>query len=172
MSTYLLVCIVGKFSFTEKYSQQGIRVRGYTPVGLESRVTKYVEIAAESVDFYSNYFGIPYPLQKLDLVSLHDLNVRAMENWGCITFLDSVFLSAPEDTSAEMFQRNARTVAHEVSHMWFGNLVTMKWWDDIWLNEGFARYAEHYILSHIRPEFYMWEKYNHKVFKVALECDK
>jgi aminopeptidase 2 len=78
-------------------------VRGYTPVGLETRVAKYVEIAAESVDFYSDYFGIPYPLEKLDLVSLHDLNVRAMENWGCITLLDSVFLTPPEDTSAEMF---------------------------------------------------------------------
>ena len=95
-----------------------------------------------------------------------------MENWGCITFLDSVFLSQPEDTSAETFQRNARTIVHEVSHMWFGNLVTMKWWDDIWLNEGFARFAEHHILSQIRPEFLMWEKYNHKVFKVSIEADK
>lgn len=95
-----------------------------------------------------------------------------MENWGCITFLNSVFLSSFEDTSAEMFQRNARTVVHEVSHMWFGNLVTMRWWDDIWLNEGFARYAEHFVLSHIRPEYYIWEKYNHKVFKVAMDCDK
>jgi aminopeptidase N len=95
-----------------------------------------------------------------------------MENWGCITFLNKVFLSSPSDTSAEMFQRNARTVTHEVSHMWFGNLVTMRWWDDIWLNEGFARFAEHQILSELRPEYNSWEKYHHKVFKVAIEADK
>ena len=75
------------------------------------------------------------------------MNVRAMENWGCITFASNVLLTPIEHSTAELIQRNARTIAHEVSHMWFGNLVTMVWWDDIWLNEGFARYAEHHILE-------------------------
>jgi aminopeptidase N len=76
-----------------------------------------------------------------------------MENWGCITFSSAVILTPPEFSSDELVQRNARTVAHEVSHMWFGNLVTNVWWDDVWLNEGFARYAEHHILDYLRPEY-------------------
>jgi len=103
MSTYLVACIIGRFSFYEATSKNGVKVRGYTPVGLENRVAEFVQIAAESIDFYSDYFGIPYPLEKLDLVSLHSMNVRAMENWGCITVLHSCYLTPLEDTSAEMF---------------------------------------------------------------------
>jgi len=107
----------------------------------------------------------------MDLVSLHKMNVRAMENWGCITLLGSVFLTDPLTTSAMMVQRNARSVAHELSHMWFGNHVTMDWWDDIWLNEGFARFSEHHILQSLRPHFRPWDKYLYQVFAVAMDCD-
>lgn len=124
------------------------------------------------MDFYTKFFGQAYPLNKLDLVSVHKMPVRAMENWGCITFASHVLLTPVEDSTAELVQRNARTVAHEVSHMWFGNLVTMIWWDDIWLNEGFARYAEHHILAELRPEYQCWDKYNSKVFNVALDADR
>jgi aminopeptidase N len=116
-------------------------------------------LASEAVEFYADYFGLPYPLPKLDLVACHTLNVRAMENWGCITFLRDVILTDPNSMPSLLFQRNARTVTHEVSHMWFGNLVTMEWWDDIWLNEGFARFCEHYCLDKLRPEFLIWDKY-------------
>mmetsp|Transcript_10627 Transcript_10627/g.14326 ORF Transcript_10627/g.14326 Transcript_10627/m.14326 type:complete len:164 (-) Transcript_10627:240-731(-) len=107
----------------------------------------------------------------MDIVSLHKMNVRAMENWGCITFLGSVLLKDPEHTSATLIQRNSRTVAHELSHMWFGNHVTMDWWDDIWLNEGFARFSEHHILNTLRPHFRPWDKYLYQVFKEAMEVD-
>ena len=82
-----------------------------------------------------------------------------MENWGCITVNAKVFLNDPEATPTQLFQRNARSIAHEVSHMWFGNLVTFDWWDEVWLNEGFARYAEHHILDKLRPNFKIWDKY-------------
>ena len=107
----------------------------------------------------------------MDFVSLHKMHVRAMENWGCITFLGSVILKDPEHTSATLIQRNSRTVSHELAHMWFGNHVTMDWWDDIWLNEGFARFSEHHILATLRPHFRPWNKYLYQVFKEAMEVD-
>lgn len=87
-----------------------------------------------------------------------------MENWGCIALNTNVFLNATEP--------NFRTIVHEVSHMWFGNLVTLEWWDDIWLNEGFARYFEYYILDKIRPEFMLREKYFNVVYSTAISLDK
>jgi len=107
----------------------------------------------------------------MDIVSLHVMNVRAMENWGCITFLARVYLTDPANTSAMLIQRNSRSVAHELSHMWFGNHVTMDWWDDIWLNEGFARFSEHHILQTLRPQNKPWEKYLYQVFMDAMEKD-
>jgi aminopeptidase N len=99
------------------------------------------------------------------------MQFRAMENWGMISFKRHVFLNDPKTTPSELIQRNARTVAHEVSHMWFGNLVTMEWWDDLWLNEGFARYCEHDILNQLRPEFNIWAKYLYQVHNAAITCD-
>jgi len=94
-----------------------------------------------------------------------------MENWGCITFYDKVLLTPETNSTNELIQRNARSVAHEVAHMWFGNLVTPKWWDDIWLNEGFARFAEHHILAELRPEYRTWDKYDMQVFAMAIMVD-
>ena len=107
----------------------------------------------------------------MDLVSLHTMSVRAMENWGCITFLARVFLTDPLHTSQMLIQRNSRSVAHELRHMWFGNNVTMDWWDDIWLNEGFARFSEHHILHTLRPEFRSWDKYLYQVYGQAMKYD-
>jgi aminopeptidase N len=156
MSTYLLTLIVGKFEY-EECRKYPIKVRGYCPIGFKKSISHFVHLAAESIVLYESYFGLPYPLTKLDLVACHSLNVRAMENWGCITFLRSVILSDPDSEPSLLFQRNARTVAHEVSHMWFGNLVTMEWWEDIWLNEGFARFSEHHIIDTLRPQFKIWD---------------
>lgn len=94
-----------------------------------------------------------------------------MENWGCITLAENILLNDPRTTPYELLQRNARTIVHEVSHMWFGNLVTMRWWDDLWLNEGFANYIENYILDKLRPEFGLWSKYLKQVQDVAFVCD-
>ena len=86
MSTYLLTCIVGKFSFCEAITKTGVVVRGYTPEDQSECVKEYVKLASEAVDYYTDFFGIPYPLPKLDLVSIHKMAISAMENWGCITF--------------------------------------------------------------------------------------
>ena len=85
------------------------------------------------------------------------MHVRAMENWRCITFADYVLLNDLETQPTALLMRNARTIAHEIAHMWFGNLVTMDWWTDIWLNEGFARFMEFQALSVIHPEYNIWD---------------
>jgi aminopeptidase N len=95
-----------------------------------------------------------------------------MENWGCITFKRNVLLYDKDTLPIEAFQRNTRTTAHEVSHMWFENLVTMEWWDNLWLNEGFARYSEHYMIDKLRPEFHIWGKYLKQVYDLAIQSDK
>jgi puromycin-sensitive aminopeptidase len=97
------------------------------------------------------------------------MHVRAMENWGCITFADYVLLVDPITTPTEDVHRNSRSICHEIAHMWFGNLVTMEWWDDIWLNEGFARHAEHIALEHCHPEYKIWNQYITAVYKSALD---
>ena len=172
MSSYLFVCIVGKFERLEVTpTNDGIIVGGYTPEGYSQTIRVFLEVMREALEFYSNYFGIPFPLKKMDIVSLHTMNVRAMENWGCITFNRHVILTDVKNSSAQLVQRNARSVAHELAHMWFGNLVTPEWWDDIWLNEGFARYAEHHILNTLRPQFRSWDKYMEQVYRVALNKD-
>jgi aminopeptidase N len=102
MSTYLLTLIIGLFEVTQ-IEQDGILVRGYCPVGFKKAISHFVELAAESIVFYEQYFGLPYPLKKLDLVACHSLNVRAMENWGCITFLRSVILTDPDDQPSLLF---------------------------------------------------------------------
>jgi aminopeptidase N len=90
-------------------------------------------------------------LPKLDFVAYHKFSLGGMENWGLITCNHNILVNNPKNTPSELFQKNARTIVHEVSHMWFGNLVTMEWWDDIWLNEGFARFSENFILNKLRP---------------------
>lgn len=102
MSTYLLTLVLGSFDVSES-KLGGILVRGYCPVGFKKAITHFVDLAAESIVFYEQYFGLPYPLKKLDLVACHTLNVRAMENWGCITFLRSVILTDPDNQPSLLF---------------------------------------------------------------------
>jgi len=178
MSTYLLSWVIGKFEYLEGISKTGVNIRVYTPVGRKMEAKDPLELSLKCVDFFTDYFAITYPLKKLDLISLHgnikfsciDMEVRAMENWGCITFADYALL--PEaTTSLNLTHRSARTICHEISHMWFGNLVTMKWWTYLWLNEGFARYMEHIAIEEIRPNYKIWEKFYPQIQVEAFNAD-
>ncbi|CAI2377814.1 unnamed protein product [Moneuplotes crassus] len=172
MSTYLLCIIVGKFDYLEDTIEDRISTRVYTPSGLAELGRFFLEMATKALRFYEDYFDIKYPLKKLDLVSLHSMHVRAMENWGCITFFCENFLMDLQSESSKTVIRSSRTICHEISHMWFGNLVTMEWWTDIWLNEGFARFMEFLALDEIHPEFHVWDQFINDVFTSGISQDR
>ena len=152
MSTYLVAMIVGDFVCRTGAS-------GGTPIRVCSTPDKLgltafaVEAAEQHLAFYNAFFGIPYPFGKLDIIAVPDFAAGAMENTGALTFRERLLLVDPERASPAARKRVASIISHEIAHQWFGNLVTMKWWDDIWLNEGFATWLAHKPLAQWRPEW-------------------
>ena len=115
--------------------------------------------AINITEFYEKYFGIGYPLPKQDLIAIPDFGAGAMENWGLITYRETSLLYSPERSSASSQQWVAVVVAHELAHQWFGNLVTMQWWNDLWLNEGFASWMEYKGVAETQPGWAMEEQF-------------
>ncbi|MGD8374276.1 MAG: M1 family metallopeptidase [Candidatus Woesebacteria bacterium] len=159
MSTYLLAFVIGELEYLETTNKHGVLVRTYaTPDNVKH--TKFaLELAAKTLDYYDDYFDVPYPLQKCDMVAVPDFAAGAMENWGLVTYRESCMLVDPKNTPADVREWVATVVTHELSHQWFGNLVTMEWWDDLWLNESFAKWMEHYSVDHFYPEWKVWEQF-------------
>lgn len=159
MSTYLLAFVSGNISYKEAKTKSGVLVRTYaTPDNVE-HTSFALDTAVRVLDFYEDYFGIAYPLAKCDHIALPDFASGAMENWGCITYREQCMLVDPKYTSLATKQFTALVVAHELAHQWFGNLVTMKWWNDLWLNEGFASWIEYLAIDHIYPEWQLWTQF-------------
>lgn len=159
MSTYLLAFVIGDLKSQETTSETGIQVRAWATPDKASQLDFALSTAAKSLDFLSEYFDEPYPLEKCDLVALPDFPVAAMENWGIITYGEKYLLVNDKETSLKSKKFVAIVTAHEVAHQWFGNLVTMKWWDDLWLNEGFASWAETFVADALYPEWRLWEDF-------------
>lgn len=159
MSTYLLAICIGKFNKVSGTNQHGIEVATY---GALNQPTESLEFsnqnAMESLDFYDQLFEVPYPLPKLDQVAIPDFDAGAMENWGLVTYRESCLL-ADQNTPQTTKEYIATVVTHELSHQWFGNLVTMRWWDNLWLNESFANMMQFYAVDHLRPEWQIWQDY-------------
>ena len=171
MSTYLLAFVYGELAYREKKTKHGVTLRTYaTPDNVEF-TTFALDVAAKVLDFFSEYFDIPYPLPKCDLIALPDFAAGAMENWGCITFREQALFVDPSNTSLSSKQYVAMVVAHELTHQWFGNLVTMRWWTDLWLNEGFANWMEYFATDHLFPEWNMWTQYIVDEQQLALKLD-
>lgn len=158
MSTYLLYLGVGQFEMIEDNHRQ-VLVRVITPPGKSQHGKFALEVAKKCLDFFEDYFKYPYPLPKLDLIAVPDFAAGAMENWGAITFRENSLLYYAGKSSIQTKKRIAEVVAHEIAHMWFGNLVTMKWWDDLWLNESFATFMAYKAVDHFFPEWHIWEEY-------------
>uniref|UniRef100_A0A6C0C9N1 Aminopeptidase n=1 Tax=viral metagenome TaxID=1070528 RepID=A0A6C0C9N1_9ZZZZ len=168
MSTYIVAFYIGTDNFIED-SINNISVRVYSYK--DPKYSQFaLKVAIESLRYMTEYFGIPYPLKKMDLVSLPKFMAGAMENWGLITFTASALLCQDNTTPADKLVI-ATTVSHEIAHQWFGNLVTMEWWSDLWLNESFATWMSWETLDHIFPEWRVWEHYYKKETTDAFELD-
>ncbi|RWS21096.1 puromycin-sensitive aminopeptidase-like isoform X2, partial [Leptotrombidium deliense] len=137
MSTYLVAFVVGEYDYLERNTSDGkIVVRAYTPVGQSQNGEFALNTTIKAVEYFQKYFGIDYPLPKLDLVAINEYDGGAMENWGLMTFKKVNMILDPKSTPLAHKQYVASLVVHEVAHQWFGNLVTMNWWSQLWLNEG------------------------------------
>jgi tricorn protease interacting factor F2/3 len=159
MSTYLLYIGIGDFYFLEdKYKDVLIRV-AFTPKEKLEGAKFALENCKKFLSYLEEYFDVPYPLKKLDLIAIPDFAAGAMENWGAITFRENLLLVFEGITSQTAKERICEVIAHELVHMWFGNLVTMKWWDDLWLNESFATYLAYKAVNHFYPEWRILDKY-------------
>lgn len=157
MSTYLLAFVIGKFHGKTVVNEHGTEITTYAALNQDLDAVDFAnEVAAKSLEFYDDNFGVAYPLPKLTQVALPDFEAGAMENWGLVTYRESMLLVSKNATLGTK-KSVALTVAHELSHQWFGDLVTMKWWDDLWLNESFASVMEYYAVDHIYPEYKIFE---------------
>ena len=171
MSTYLLAWVIGRFHGKTVKNEHGVIITTYCALNHDIDSVDYAnEIAARSLEFYDDNFGVPYPLPKLDQVALPDFEAGAMENWGLVTYRESMLL-AGESATLSAKKGVALTVAHELSHQWFGDLVTMKWWDDLWLNESFASVMEYFAVDHIHPEYKIFEGFFTRDAYLALMRD-
>ncbi len=159
MSTYLLYFGIGKWEIIEKRMKNNILIRGITTPG-KSKYTEFaLEVTEKCMEYFIDYFDYPYILPKVDLLAIPDFASGAMENWGAITFREILLLYYPGKTSKAIRERIAEVICHELAHQWFGNLVTMKWFDNIWLNESFATYMAFKALHHIFPHWENWQNY-------------
>ena len=158
MSTYLVAFVIGELEVTEIGEAGNTKVRIVHRPGF-SHQTNYAGTAGiELLNFFEDYYKIPYPGSKLDLIAIPDFAMGAMENVGAVTFRENLLLIDEEKATRPELNRSVTVIAHELAHMWFGDLVTMKWWDGIWLNEAFASLMEVIAADNKYPEFKLWNE--------------
>ena len=172
MSSYLLAFVIGELHKKSARTKSGVEVNVWaTPAQNENTLDFALDIATRSIDFYDEYFGVKYPLPKSDHVALPDFSSGAMENWGLVTYRESCLLADPELTPESSRRFIATVIAHELSHQWFGNLVTMQWWNDLWLNESFANMMEYVAIDALQSDWHMWEDFATNEVTAALRRD-
>jgi puromycin-sensitive aminopeptidase len=159
MSTYLVAFVVGPLEATGSINVNGTPMRILHAPG-KSNLTEFgLRVGAFSLKLLENYFGVKYPGKKLDLIAIPDFDAGAMENFGCIIFRETALLINPDNSTQSELQEVVVTVSHEIAHMWFGDLVTMKWWNGLWLNEAFATFMETTVSDAFEPKWNQWTSF-------------
>ncbi|MFN8052369.1 MAG: M1 family aminopeptidase [Acidimicrobiales bacterium] len=159
MSTYLVAWVIGELETSETVRGGSTDIRVIHRPGQGHLTSFALECAAHAVGWFEEYYGIAYPGAKLDLVAVPDFAFGAMENLGCVTFRENLLLIDPERSNRSEQERAATVIEHEIAHMWFGDLVTMQWWNGIWLNEAFATFMEFCCADDFRPEWEIWTSF-------------
>lgn len=170
MSTYLVYLGVGEFEFLKSRIGR-VEVRVISTRGHKTKGKYALDLGKKLLRAYENYFGIRYPFPKLDLIAVPDFAAGAMENWGAITFREAILHYDPKTSSTQTKQRIAEVISHELAHQWFGNLVTMKWWNDLWLNESFATFMATKFVDQFYPEWDSWEQFIEDAMNVSMGLD-
>lgn len=172
MSTYLAAFVAGDLQRATTATKSGVEINVYaTPAQSADSLNWALQHAAQTIDFFDEYFGVPYPLPKSDHVALPDFSSGAMENWGLVTYRETALLADPATASVSTRQYIATVIAHELSHQWFGNLVTMKWWNNLWLNESFATLMEYLATDALHPDWRQWDEFANNEGVAALRRD-
>ncbi|MDB5165905.1 MAG: aminopeptidase nonfunctional [Candidatus Saccharibacteria bacterium] len=172
MSSYLLAWVTGELHKKSATTEGGVEVNIWaTPAQPAESLDYALDIATRTIDFFDSYFDTPYPLPKSDHVALPDFSSGAMENWGLITYREIALLADPKTTGISSKRYIATVIAHELSHQWFGNLVTMKWWNNLWLNESFATLMEYIAVDALHPEWDIWLEFASHESIMALRRD-
>nr|CCC94954.1 putative aminopeptidase [Trypanosoma congolense IL3000] len=180
MSTYLLAWTIGVFESIEKRIQKVHKgpngdveetlVRVFTPEGKKAKAPFALDVACKVLPLYEKFFGLNYVLPKVDLLAIPDFAAGAMENWGLITYRETALLCDSESSASQVYYV-ALVVAHELAHQWFGNLVTMQWWKELWLNESFATFMEYWAVDKIFPEWHVFTQFVHDEGTRAFQLD-
>ncbi|KAI7861332.1 peptidase family M1-domain-containing protein, partial [Spinellus fusiger] len=176
MSTYLVAFVVGPFEYIEDFSSgehngQPIRSRVYTLPGVVEQGRHALNVCVKAIEYFAKVFGEPYPLPKIDMVAIPDFEAGAMENWGLVTYRTVALLFDEKSSSISSKKSTAYTVCHEIAHQWFGNLVTMEWWDHLWLNEGFATWVGWLAVDNVFPDWDIWTSFVNSDMPSALKLD-
>ncbi|MGV0167039.1 M1 family metallopeptidase [Furfurilactobacillus sp. WILCCON 0119] len=172
MSTYLVAFAFGDLQSKQTTTTSGVQVGVFsTKAHKENELDFALDIAKRSIEFYEDFYQTPYPLPHSWQLALPDFSAGAMENWGLVTYREAYLVLDPDNTALATKQLVATVIAHELAHQWFGDLVTMKWWDDLWLNESFANMMEYVAIDALEPEWHIWDSFQAGDVPAALQRD-